>query len=113
MSGYSASIDTVLYGVAYAAGASIDITGWNRRQLTQCLGTGMITMSTPGAGDAYTHTQAVPASVWDITHALPFIPSVTVIDSSGDMVMSSIEYLSDTQIRISHSAPFSGSAHLS
>lgn len=39
---FIASIDTVIYGRAYSQGAEVDISEWSRKQLLQCLDTGVI-----------------------------------------------------------------------
>lgn len=39
---YRASIDTVLFGVAYTAGQEVDVSTWNRKQMLQMLGLGLI-----------------------------------------------------------------------
>ena len=112
---FIAPIDTVIYGTTYHAGDEVDAVGWTRKQLLQFLGSGLICplVTSDMGGDAYTHTQAVPAAVWDVYHAVPFTPSITVKDASGSIVYGSIEIVSDTHIRVSFSAPFSGSVYLS
>ena len=62
---------------------------------------------------SYTHSQAVPAAVWSITHPLPFRPNIAVVDSAGDEVEGSVRYTSDANITITFSAAFTGSAYLS
>ena len=67
----------------------------------------------PGPGlSTFTHTQAVPASVWTITHNLGRRPSVTVVDSAGSVVICDPTYTSDDQVVITFAAPFSGHAYL-
>lgn len=65
-----------------------------------------------GADLNYLHVQAAAASVWTITHNLAKYPSVTVVDSSGDEVEGSVNYVSANQLTVSFSAPFSGNAYL-
>lgn len=60
----------------------------------------------------YTHIQLVPSQVWNITHNLNTIPSVTVIDSSGQQVVGDIIHNSAHSTTIMFSAVFSGSARL-
>ncbi len=67
---------------------------------------------------AYRHVQLTPASVWIITHNLSFQPSVVVVDSSRRVFDGDVEYLSDTQIKVSffmngQPTAFSGEAYLS
>jgi hypothetical protein len=58
------------------------------------------------------HSQGTPLSVWSITHDLGGKPSVMVVDSADTVVVGDIEYVSDTEIQISFSGAFSGSAYL-
>lgn len=60
----------------------------------------------------YVHTQATVSSTWTVTHALGGRPSVTVVDSSGTVVLGEISYNSDTEVVISFTSPFSGYAYL-
>jgi hypothetical protein len=75
-------------------------------------GTSMIGPSGTGAS-SYTHSQFASASTWLITHPLPFVPSVTIVDSGGSQVYGDVKVLSPSQIQVDFSAPFSGSAFLS
>lgn len=66
-----------------------------------------------GSADAYyVHTQALPESVWTITHTLNKRPSVTVVDSTDTVVYGDINYLSDSQLTITFVGAFSGKAYL-
>ena len=51
---FIAPIATTIYGTAYAAGASVDTTGWNRAQFLQFLGSGLISPA-PTAGGGGPH----------------------------------------------------------
>jgi hypothetical protein len=62
--------------------------------------------------ERYIHTQSSASSTWSITHALGGRPSVTVVDSSGTVVIGEVVYNSDTSITINFSAAFSGFAYL-
>lgn len=70
------------------------------------------TPATTTPNERYVHTQASVSSTWSITHALGGRPSVTVVDSSGTVVIGDINYNSDTQVTISFTSPFSGYAYL-
>src|SRR4051794_35319013 len=61
----------------------------------------------------YVFTQGSPSASWTITHNLGYYPAVTVVDSSGNEVEGSVQYLSINQVRVTFSAAFSGSAYLS
>jgi uncharacterized protein YndB with AHSA1/START domain len=60
----------------------------------------------------HTHTQGSAATTWTITHTLGGRPSVTVVDSTGTTVVGDVQYNSDTQVTVTFSAAFSGSAYL-
>jgi hypothetical protein len=60
----------------------------------------------------YIHTQASPSTSWSITHPLGGRPSVTVVDSAGTVVIGEVLYISNTQVTVSFTAPFSGYAYL-
>jgi hypothetical protein len=60
----------------------------------------------------YVHTQGSAATTWTITHTLGGRPSVTVVDSTGTTVVGDVQYNSDTQVTVTFSAAFSGSAYL-
>ena len=60
----------------------------------------------------YVFTQASASATWSITHSLDNFPSVTVIDSSGNVVMGETFYNNNNNITLTFSAPFSGSAYL-
>ena len=67
----------------------------------------------PGlSGASHMHTQAIPQSVWAISHNLGRYPSVTVVDSAGSVVVGNIEYVSNNLIVLTFSAAFGGSAYL-
>lgn len=58
------------------------------------------------------HTQVSPSSSWTITHELGGYPSVSVVDSAKTQVIGEVTYLSETQIRVDFTQPFSGLAYL-
>lgn len=60
----------------------------------------------------YRHVQGIPSKVWEIHHTLSKYPSVTVTDTAGTIVEGQIEYISDSIIKVSFAAPFSGKAEL-
>lgn len=61
----------------------------------------------------YTHVQSVANTSWTVTHALPFEPSVTVVDSAGTEVEGGVQHTSRTTIILTFSGAFSGKAYLS
>ncbi len=60
----------------------------------------------------YSHVQAVPSTVWDVTHNLGRYPSVSVADSTNRKVFGGVQYLSVNTLRLSFSGAFSGTAYL-
>jgi len=64
-------------------------------------------------GGTYVHNQAVSSNTWVVTHNMGFFPSVSVVDSGGNMVIGDVTYISEDQISIAFSAYFGGKAYLS
>lgn len=66
----------------------------------------------PGGGSdaSYLHEQTAPSATWTVTHMLGKYPSVTVVDSSHDEVVGSVNHVSINQTVISFSAAFAGRA---
>lgn len=60
-----------------------------------------------------THEQASASTTWSITHNLGYYPSITVVDSSGNVVEGSYYYPNLTTIIASFSNSFAGRAFLS
>lgn len=65
-----------------------------------------------GSDSNYVHNQSQSLDTWSITHNLNKYPSVTVIDSAGSKVEGSVTYISNEEIKIEFSSPFSGKAIL-
>jgi hypothetical protein len=66
----------------------------------------------PPGGAAYTHVQISASAVWFVQHDLGRRPHVTVVDSADTKVYGDIQYLNDSQLEISFTAPFSGKAYV-
>ena len=60
----------------------------------------------------YAYTQLAPASIWEIPHPLNKYPSVTVVDSGGNVVVGEVEYINAHKIILTFNAEFSGKAYL-
>ena len=75
------------------------------------LGVYYYTNNTFGQG-TYSFTQASASSVWTINHNMNKYPAITVVDSSGNVVVGFETYNNNNQITITFSAPFSGKAYL-
>lgn len=67
----------------------------------------------PGAGGAtYVHNQLTPATTWTIAHGFGQWPSVTVVDSGGNVVVGGIDYVDANTVQLTFSAAFGGKAFL-
>ena len=64
------------------------------------------------SGSNHVHTQQVASDIWEINHSLNKYPSVTIADTSGNLVIGSVHYISTSKIIVRFSAPFSGVAYL-
>jgi len=73
---------------------------------------GYVTKEEVLQASTYTHNQISPISTWTITHNLSRFPSVTIVDSGGNVVNGDIQYISENQIKISFSAAFAGKAYI-
>lgn len=60
----------------------------------------------------YVHVQLATAHVWTIIHNLHRRPSVTVVDSSGTVMVGEVVYISDDEIRVTFTEGRSGKAYL-
>lgn len=66
-----------------------------------------------GAGEtSFTYIQAVPASVWTITHNLGRYAAVTVLDSDDDEVYGDYDYPDLNTVVLTFSSPVTGTAFL-
>ena len=67
---------------------------------------------TGGGGDAhYTHVQGVAEATWEVTHNLGKRASVTVVDSTDNVVIGEIEYVTMNSVRLKFAGAFSGKAY--
>jgi hypothetical protein len=67
---------------------------------------------TGGGGDAhYTHVQGTAEATWEVTHNLGKRASVTVVDSTDNVVIGEIEYLTMNTVRLKFAGAFSGKAY--
>jgi hypothetical protein len=55
---------------------------------------------------------SAPSTTWSITHSLPYQPSVTTTDTSGNVIEGSVDYTSSTTISIVFSVATTGYAYL-
>lgn len=58
----------------------------------------------------YVHEQVTPAATWNVTHGLNKYPSVVVLDSTGSVVVGTVNYVDENNVSISFSGGFAGRA---
>lgn len=85
--------------IKYLGGTDIKIT-YNRN----------ITQEDVTGDKHYVHVQGPPQNIWTVTHNLNKKPSLTVIDSSGNMVVGKLTYVNLNILTIQFAAPISGEA---
>ena len=103
--------------------ADIDLTDNDGTKTTVKLkgGTG-ITLTQPASNEItiaslnddanFIFTQVIPSATWNITHNLGKFCSVTVVNTSNEIVVGNVTYVNDNSLTITFSAPFSGKAYL-
>ena len=60
----------------------------------------------------FTHSQGSASDTWTITHNLGCKPSVTIVDSGGNVQIGEVLYNNDNQVTVTFSSAFAGYAHL-
>lgn len=61
---------------------------------------------------SYNHSQVASATVWTVVHGLLKYPSVSVVDSGGNLVFGDVQYIDSSNLTITFTAAFSGNAFL-
>jgi hypothetical protein len=76
-------------------------------------GTGLVSLEPAPVGDKhYEHVQAVPASVWNITHSLAKFPAVTIVDTGGNEVEGAVNHVDNNSLTLTFTASFAGKAYM-
>lgn len=65
-----------------------------------------------GDDKSFEFTQATAASIWNIKHNMNKYPSVSIVDSGGNIIYGDVEYIDLNNCVCHFSAPFSGKAYL-
>lgn len=65
-----------------------------------------------GDDKSFEFTQATAASIWNIKHDMNKYPSVSIVDSGGNVICGDVEYIDLNNCVCHFSAPFSGKAYL-
>ena len=61
--------------------------------------------------NTHVHTQRVPSELWIVKHNLGRHPSVSIVDSGGNIVFGDIQYEDRDTVILTFSAEFSGTAY--
>ena len=65
-----------------------------------------------GTSTTFTWTQSIALSVWTIPHNLNKFPSVTVVDTLGNLIYPDVSYVDSNTVQITHGSAFAGKAYL-
>lgn len=60
----------------------------------------------------YTHTQSVASSSWTVQHNLGARPSVTVVNSSDEIIYPEVNYTNDNQVTLAFNTSLTGKAYI-
>jgi hypothetical protein len=63
-----------------------------------------------GGSAAYIHTQATPASTWNVAHGLGYRPSVELLDAGLSEIDGQVVHLSVNQLQVFFNTPIAGEA---
>lgn len=63
-------------------------------------------------GSTYTHDQQTSSYTWVIEHNLGRYPAVSIVDSSGRLVVGNVQYTSNNIVTLTFKAKFAGKAYL-
>lgn len=116
-------VDSIISQDVNPAGTTITIAGnlsvtGEYRDSSGSAGTNKQQLTSTGTGTAWKDQTGVfpnaSALVWTITHNGEWgpYPSVTVINNNDVVLFGEVEYLSTTQLKITFSATFAGTAYL-
>lgn len=61
-----------------------------------------------GEDKHYVHTQMSASETWEITHNLGKYPAVSIVDSSGNLVVGEVSYKDKNNLTLTFSSAFSG-----
>lgn len=64
-----------------------------------------------GGDKNYIHNQITAASTWIVTHNLNKYPSISIVDTGGNIVIGEVLYDSLNQVTLTFTAEFSGKAY--
>lgn len=103
-------------GVTSVDGLTGDVVLNDVKYTSQTLTTDQQTQARTNIGavndKTYDYTQSTASATWTIQHNLNKYPSVSIVDSGGNVVMGEITYTDVNNLTITFSASFSGKAYL-
>lgn len=68
--------------------------------------------SNTSSSTTFTFEQSVASDTWNVMHNLDKYPSVSIVDSGGNLVDGEVKYVTSNRILINFTSPFSGKAYL-
>ena len=71
--------------------------------------------SAAGTGELSLHQSFVfptPAATWIVAHGFGRIPAVSVLDTTGALMLADVEHGGLNTLSVTHSGPMAGSVHL-
>jgi hypothetical protein len=69
-------------------------------------------VSSIGSDSNFVHDQGMPSNTWSIAHNLGKLPSVTVVDTAGSVVVGDISYTDNNNLIVTFNDSFSGEAYI-
>jgi hypothetical protein len=86
-------------------------TAWRCISYQRADGTALASSGSGGAS-TYTFTQASALATWTIPHNLNRYPSVTVVDTLGNVIVPDVSYVDSNTVQVTHGAAYAGKAYL-
>ena len=65
-----------------------------------------------GTGISEVYTFSTPSTTWTIPHGLGLYPSVTTVDSTGEVILGDVTYVDDENITVTFGEAVSGKAFI-
>ena len=85
--------------------------------ITEIIGEGNITATQSGntvtiTSETFVFEQGIPSDTWEITHNLNKYPTVDLVDSSGRVFKSEVDYINTNSLVVHINGSLSGKAYL-
>lgn len=66
-----------------------------------------------GSGDLnYVHNQPIANTTWNVAHNLGKFPSVTIIDTGGNLVEADVTYVDNNNLTLTFNTSYAGVAYI-